>query len=72
MKKTYLALALTGALVLGACTKTPPPEPPPPPPPPPGAISGSVAADTNGDGIVDGYYTSDGVYHANPLPPPPS
>jgi len=52
MKKTYLALALTGALVLGACTKTPPPEPPPPPPPPPGAISGSVAADTNGDGCL--------------------
>lgn len=43
------------------------------PPPPPGAIAGTVAADQNGDGIVDGYYTSDGIYHAYaaPLPPPP-
>ena len=43
------------------------------PPPPPGAVPGSIAADRDGDGIVDGYYTSDGVYHANavPMPPPP-
>ncbi|WOF45615.1 hypothetical protein KNJ79_21640 (plasmid) [Sphingopyxis indica] len=44
-----------------------------PPPPPPGAISGSVAADRDGDGIIDGYYTADGIYHPNvqPAPPPP-
>lgn len=58
----------------------------PPPPPPmeryaapigPGAIAGTVAADRNGDGIVDGFYTSDGAYHpiqgphCPPPPPPP-
>ncbi len=44
-----------------------------PPPPPPGAVAGSSAADRDGDGIVDGYYTSDGIYHAYapPAPPPP-
>jgi hypothetical protein len=44
-------------------------------PPPPGAIPGSVAADRDGDGIIDGYYTADGIYHPNapmmPPPPPP-
>ena len=32
-----------------------------------------VVADRDGDGIVDGYYTSDGIYHpyAPPAPPPP-
>lgn len=46
---------------------------PPPPPPPPGAVAGSVAADRDGDGIIDGYYTADGIYHPNvaPSPPPP-
>ncbi|MEG8038433.1 hypothetical protein QP166_03395 [Sphingomonas sp. LR60] len=41
--------------------------------PPPGAVAGSHAADRDGDGIVDGYYTSDGIYHpyAPPAPPPP-
>ncbi|MEO8724306.1 MAG: hypothetical protein ABI395_12470 [Sphingobium sp.] len=42
-----------------------------PPPPPPGAVMGSTAADRDGDGIVDGYYTSDGMYHPNYVPPPP-
>ena len=43
------------------------------PPPMPGAVAGSVAADRDGDGIIDGYYTSDGMYHPNAaqsLPPP--
>jgi hypothetical protein len=40
-------------------------------PPPPGSIAGSTAADRDGDGIVDGYYTSDGIYHANAVPTPP-
>ena len=38
------------------------------------AIAGTVAADRNGDGYVDGYYTADGIYHAvqgPPCPPPP-
>jgi hypothetical protein len=29
----------------------------------PGSLPGTTAADQNGDGIVDGYYTSDGFYH---------
>lgn len=43
------------------------------PPPMPGAVAGSVAADRDGDGVIDGYYTSDGIYHPNQsqsLPPP--
>lgn len=72
----FRSLALMGLLplALAACAKTPPPAPPPPPPPPPpGAVYGSTAADRDGDGIVDGYYTSDGIYHplAPPAPPPP-
>ena len=37
-------------------------------------IAGTVAADRDGDGYVDGYYTADGIYHAvqgPPCPPPP-
>ena len=75
MQKQYLALLVAGAAVLSACTPTEPPPPPPPPPPiGPGAIVGTVAADRNGDGIIDGYYTMDGIYHvyqAPPCPPPP-
>jgi hypothetical protein len=66
-------LAGFGALALAACAKKEEVAATPPPPPPPGAVAGSTAADRNGDGIVDGYYTSDGIYHAYsaPLPPPP-
>ncbi|GGB96372.1 hypothetical protein GCM10011494_13560 [Novosphingobium endophyticum] len=69
MKTRYLILASVGGLALAGCA--PKEEPPLPPPPPPGAVSGSVAADRDGDGIVDGYYTQDGVYHPNYVPPPP-
>lgn len=73
-------VALTGlaALALAACSKHKEEVAvaPPPPPPPPGAVPGSVAADRDGDGIIDGYYTSDGIYHPNavaaPPPPPPA
>src|SRR3546814_14191451 len=60
-----------GAIVLTACAKQE--EVAAVPPPPPGAVAGSIAADRDGDGIVDGYYTADGMYHANavPMPPPP-
>src|SRR3546814_14946488 len=60
-------LAAAGGLMLAACSQ--PEELPPaaaaPPPPPPGAVAGSVAADRDGDGIIDGYYTADGIYHPN-------
>jgi len=67
-----IVLAMAGGLALSACQK--PQEEvaaPPPPPPPPGSITGTTAADRDGDGIVDGYYTSDGIYHPNYTPPPP-
>ncbi|MET0270055.1 MAG: hypothetical protein ABW173_06455 [Sphingomonas sp.] len=72
--RSMTVLAATG-LALGACAKEPPPAAIAPPPPP-GAVAGSTAADRDGDGIVDGYYTSDGIYHplapsAPPPPPPP-
>ncbi len=79
MKIQYMALLIAGTATLAAC-ETYENEPPPPPPPPPlgaGAIYGSVAADRNGDGIVDGWYTADGIYHpfvgppCPPAPPPP-
>lgn len=44
----------------------------PAPPAWPGVIVGSVAADRNGDGIVDGYYTSDGTFVAYQAPPCPA
>jgi hypothetical protein len=30
-----------------------------------------MAADRDGDGIIDGYYSADGIYHPNYVPPPP-
>jgi len=69
MRYQTIVLAGLGVLTLAACTKQE--EVVAAPPPPPGAVSGSVAADRDGDGIVDGYYTSDGIYHPNYVPPPP-
>ncbi len=71
--KLILLMPLT-ALALSACAQ---PEEDvaiaAPPPLPQGAVAGSMAADRDGDGIIDGYYNSDGIYYANqpPLPPPP-
>jgi hypothetical protein len=67
-----IILMTFGALAIGACTPKETVAVAPPPPPPLGSISGSTAADRDGDGIVDGYYTSDGIYHANYVPPPPA
>src|SRR3546814_13656664 len=73
MHSRSLVLATLGGLALCACTKTEEPAVAAAPPPPPGAVAGSTAADRDGDGIVDGYYTADGIYHPNvaPTPPPP-
>lgn len=71
MRTRYLTFLAASGLALGACAEKPPVATMPPPPP--GAVPGSTAADRDGDGIVDGYYTSDGIYHplAPPAPPPP-
>ncbi len=73
MRTTRLAILLAGTITLGACAEHPAPIAPAPPVGP-GAIVGTTAADRDGDGIADGYYTSDGIYHAfiaPPCPPPP-
>lgn len=76
MRFKPLALTVTAAaaMALGACSQQE--EVAAAPPPPPGAVPGSVAADRDGDGIIDGYYTADGIYHPNapmmPPPPPPA
>ena len=73
MRIRYVVLAGLGALALSACAKKEEEVAMAPPPPPPGAVAGSTAADRDGDGIVDGYYTADGIYHPNaPLAPPPA
>lgn len=72
MRFTPLILTGAAALLMSACSNKE--EVAAAPPPPPGAVSGSVAADRDGDGIIDGYYTADGIYHPNmqpALPPPP-
>lgn len=71
MRFRSIMLAALGALALGACAKQQEEVAYAPPPPPPGSVPGSTAADRDGDGIIDGYYTSDGIYHANYVPPPP-
>ena len=72
MRLKPMMLAGLAVLALSACAKEEHvAPPPPPPPPPPGAVAGSIAADRDGDGVVDGYYSADGIYHPNALPPPP-
>lgn len=69
-----IALLLAGGVSLSACANTRDVAVAPAPPVGPGAIVGTVAADRNGDGIADGYYTADGTYvafQAPPCPPPP-
>ena len=68
-----LAILLTGATLLGACSTTTEERTTVITPAPlgVGAIVGTMAADRNGDGLVDGYYTPDGVYHGFIAPPPP-
>jgi hypothetical protein len=71
MRKIIIISAGVSALALGACAKKQVVVAPPPPLPQ-GAVVGSIAADRDGDGIIDGYYSADGIYHANYTPPPPS
>lgn len=69
--RKHLLLAGLGALALSACVKNEEYVETAPPPLPPGAMAGTTAADRDGDGIIDGYYSADGVYHPNYTPPPP-
>lgn len=73
MRIQSIILVSAGAFALAACAQQEPPPVASAPPLPPGAVDGSVAADRDGDGVVDGYYTADGMYHpyAPPAPPPP-
>lgn len=76
MRVLGLTSLLGSAIALSACTHTEDVPVAPAPPVGPGAIIGTIAADRNGDGVVDGYYTRDGMYVAFqappcPLPPPP-
>ena len=73
MQFKHMALAAAGLMALSACAQNDAPVTAAPPVGP-GAIAGTVAADRDGDGYVDGYYTADGIYHAiqgPPCPPPP-
>lgn len=73
MQYKHLAILMAGTLALGACAANQE-DIAPAPPVGPGSIAGSVAADRDGDGIADGYYTADGIYNAfqaPPCPPPP-
>lgn len=69
----YRSIVLTGlgVLTLAACAQKQEEIAAAPPPPPPGSVAGSTAADRDGDGIIDGYYSADGIYHPNQAPPPP-
>ena len=70
MRFQPILISALGALALSACSQQEEIAAAPPPPPP-GAVPGSIAADRDGDGIIDCYYTSDGIYHPNYTPPPP-
>lgn len=74
MKIKHLVLLAAGSLAVGACANTEDEPIAAAPPVGPGALVGTVAADRDGDGIVDGYYTANGeylAYQAPPCPPPP-
>ena len=73
MHARTLAVLITGATLLGACTTTEERTTTVTTPAPlgVGAIVGTMAADRNGDGVVDGYYTTDGVYHPFVVAAPP-
>lgn len=70
MRIKTIMLAGLGVVTLSACAQKKE-EIAAAPPPPPGAVAGSVAADRDGDGIIDGYYSADGIYHPNAAPPMP-
>lgn len=72
MSSKYLAVLLACTAALAGCDtyNDREVEAAPPPPLPPGAIAGTMAADRDGDGRIDGYYR-DGAYYPFEVPPPP-
>jgi hypothetical protein len=72
MRTQAIMIAALASMTVAACAKKAEPIVAAPPPPlPQGAVVGSLAADRDGDGMIDGYYSVDGIYHPNPLPPAP-
>ena len=72
MKIKSLSIVAIAAATLGACTTTDDDVyVAPAPPVGAGAIVGTVAADRDGDGVVDGYYDANGNYFAYQAPPCP-
>lgn len=69
MRAGHYALIAAAGLSLVACVKNEAPVAVAAPLPQ-GAVAGSTAADRDGDGVIDGYYTADGIYHANAVPAP--
>lgn len=67
MRKIYIILPVFAGLALSGCGQKEVASAPPPLPA--GAVAGSTAADRDGDGIVDGYYSADGIYHPNYVAP---
>lgn len=73
MRVARLSLVLAAPIGLAACSNMEEDVAVAPAPPVgPGAIVGTMAADRNGDGIADGYYTADGAYVAFQAPPCPA
>jgi hypothetical protein len=69
MHLKIISLAIVVGMALSGCAKKEVAVAAPPPPP--GSVAGSTAADRDGDGVVDGYYSADGIYHPNYVPPAP-
>lgn len=71
MRVIRTGLFLAAPLSLMACSNMDDAPVAPVAPVGPGAIVGSVAADRDGNGVADGYYTTDGTYVAFQAPPCP-
>ena len=70
MSGKFLAVLLAGTVMLSGCETTDETIIEPAVVLPPGAIAGTVAADRDGDGRIDGWYQN-GTYYPFVAPPPP-
>ncbi|RJY09325.1 hypothetical protein [Aurantiacibacter aquimixticola] len=73
MKTVHIALLGLATIGLGACASYSDDDDVyvAPAPVGPGAVVGTVAADVDGDGMIDGYYDANGNYTAWVAPPCP-